>query len=56
MTPRCVVCKAPLAEGAIRLRYEGRHYVFDTLACKMTFAENPDRWLDAAGEVLPEPR
>ena len=52
----CVVCKAPLGEGAIRVRYEGRAYAFDRLACKMTFAENPDRWLDANGEVLFEPR
>ena len=56
MSPRCVVCKTPLAGNPIRLRYEGRYYVFDRLGCKMTFAENPDRWLDAAGEVLPEPR
>lgn len=54
--PRCVVCKAPLGDGAIRLRYEGREYAFDRLACKMTFAENPDRWLDADGGLLAEPR
>ena len=56
MTERCVVCKEPLAEGALRIRYEGRRYAFDRLACKMIFAENPDRWLDASGEVLADPR
>ena len=54
--PRCVVCKKPLAAGAIRLRYEGRHYTFDSERCKRIFYENPDRWLDAFGEVLDQPR
>ena len=37
-------------------RYEGRVYSFDRAACKLTFQENPDRYLDAGGGVLPEPR
>ena len=56
MTARCVVCKAPVVEGGIRLRYEMRAYVFDKEACKRIFQENPDRYLDAAGGVLPQPR
>jgi YHS domain-containing protein len=40
----------------LRLRYEMRIYVFDREACKRIFQENPDRYLDAGGEVLPEPR
>ena len=57
-TPRrlCVVCKEPIGEDAIRLRYEGRHYVFDRERCKRIFYENPDRWLDAHGGVLEQPR
>ncbi|HTD63372.1 MAG TPA: YHS domain-containing protein [Verrucomicrobiae bacterium] len=53
---RCVICGAPLGEGGIRVRYEGRIYAFDTLKCKRIFQENPDRYLDATGEVLEEPR
>ena len=53
---RCVVCKQVLGEGALRLRYEGRHYDFDTPRCKLIFQENPDRWLDAMGGVLDRPR
>ena len=53
---RCVVCKQPLGEGALRLRYEGRHYDFDKPRCKLIFQENPDRWLDAFGGVLDQPR
>ena len=57
MTERhCVVCKKVLAEGAIRLRYENKHYDFDTERCKRIFQENPDRWLDAFGGVLDRPR
>ena len=57
MTERsCVVCKKALAEGAIRLRYENKHYDFDTERCKRIFQENPDRWLDAFGGVLDKPR
>ena len=52
----CVVCGEPLADGAIRLRYEGNVYAFDSERCKRIFQENPDRWLDAQGGVLPEPR
>jgi hypothetical protein len=52
----CVVCKAMLEAGRIRLRYEGRYYEFDRDRCKIIFQENPDRWLDAFGEVLDQPR
>ncbi|HET7699259.1 MAG TPA: hypothetical protein VFM06_00150 [Candidatus Limnocylindria bacterium] len=53
---RCVVCKQQLAEGAQRLRYEGQFYDFDRERCKRIFQENPDRWLDAGGGVLDQPR
>jgi YHS domain-containing protein len=53
---RCVICGKPLAEGALRVRYEDRTYAFDTLKCKRIFQENPDRYLDATGGVLEEPR
>ncbi len=57
MTERsCVVCKKPLGESPIRLRYENKHYDFDTERCKRIFQENPDRWLDAFGGVLDRPR
>ena len=56
MTLRCVVCKGEVAREHIRLRYEGRIYDFDRDRCKMIFQENPDRWLDAKGEVLEQPR
>ncbi|HUG06739.1 MAG TPA: hypothetical protein VMQ78_09370 [Candidatus Limnocylindria bacterium] len=52
----CVVCKVALVAGRIRLRYEGRYYEFDRDRCKIIFQENPDRWLDADGEVLDQPR
>ena len=52
----CVVCKQPLGAGAMRIRYEGRHYEFDRDRCKRIFEENPDRWLDAGGGVLETPR
>jgi YHS domain-containing protein len=53
---RCVICGAPLLAEAIRVRYENRIYMFDALKCKRIFQENPDRYLDAAGEILEEPR
>ena len=53
---RCVICGAPLGDSTLRVRYEGRIYAFDTLKCKRIFQENPDRYLDATGEVLEEPR
>ena len=53
----CPVCGDPLpAAGAIRIRYEARVYAFDKERCKRIFQENPDRFLDTWGEVLPEPR
>ena len=45
-----------VAADRIRLRYEGRYYEFDRDRCKIIFQENPDRWLDAFGEVLDQPR
>ena len=54
--PRCVVCKKPIAGAPMRIRYEGQYYAFDSMRCKRIFQENPDRWLDAAGGVLEEPR
>ncbi len=57
MSDRCPVCGEPLpAIGALRLRYERRVYAFDTERCKRIFQENPDRHLDAGGEVLDVPR
>ncbi len=53
---RCPICKSDLGTDPIRLRYEMRIYSFDTDACKRIFQENPDRYLDAGGAVLPEPR
>ena len=54
---RCPVCGEPIAPGAgMRLRYEQRAYVFDKERCKRIFQENPDRYLDAGGEVLDVPR
>ena len=52
----CVVCKQELGAGPLRLRYEGRVYEFDLERCKRIFQENPDRWLDAFGGVLDQPR
>ncbi len=52
----CPICHRPLGDDAIRLRYEMRTYAFDRDACKRIFQENPDRYLDAGGEVLREPR
>ncbi|HEY3218106.1 MAG TPA: YHS domain-containing protein [Candidatus Limnocylindria bacterium] len=54
--PRCVICKQPLGDRPIRLRYEGQHYAFNSERCKRIFQENPDRWLDASGGVLEQPR
>lgn len=56
MAQVCVVCKTVLEVGRIRLRYEGRYYEFDAARCKVIFQENPDRWLDAQGDVLEQPR
>jgi YHS domain-containing protein len=53
---RCVICGQPLGDGALRVRYEGQTYAFDQLKCKRIFQENPDRYLDATGGVLEEPR
>jgi len=53
---RCVICGTPLEAGAIRVRYEALVYLFDSERCKRIFQENPDRYLDAGGGVLPEPR
>ena len=54
---RCPVCGEPLpASGTLRLRYEERVYGFDKERCKRIFQENPDRFLDAGGEVLGTPR
>ena len=55
-TVRCVVCGEALGEHPIRVRYEDRVYAFNSERCKRIFQENPDRWLDAFGGVLPEPR
>lgn len=55
-TLRCVICGAPLGDGVLRVRYEDRIYVFEAVKCKRIFQENPDRYLDATGEVLEEPR
>ncbi|MBU6423930.1 MAG: YHS domain-containing protein [Chloroflexota bacterium] len=52
----CPICHRPVGERAITLRYERRRYVFDADMCKRMFQENPDRYLDAGGDVLPEPR
>jgi YHS domain-containing protein len=53
---RCPVCARPLPERSLRLRYEGHVYGFDSERCKRIFEENPDRYLDAEGEVLERPR
>jgi YHS domain-containing protein len=53
----CPACRAQLTDPpAFKLRYEGRIYKFDREVCKRIFQENPDRYLDADGGVLPEPR
>jgi hypothetical protein len=53
---RCVICGRPLGPDVIRVRYENLIYVFDAPRCKLIFQENPDRYLDATGGVLEEPR
>ena len=52
----CAICRRPLGERPFSLRYEMRVYRFDREPCKRIFQENPDRYLDAEGAVLPEPR
>lgn len=54
--PACPVCHEPLPDRPLAMRYESRQYAFDREACKRIFQENPDRYLDAGGEILPEPR
>ena len=56
MSPACPVCKTALEAAPVKLRYEGLSYAFDRELCKRIFQENPDRYLDADGGVLPEPR
>lgn len=56
MSGSCPICRRPLPERPIEVRYEMRRYAFDSEACKRIFQENPDRYLDAGGTVLPEPR
>lgn len=53
----CPICHAELPDPPpFRLRYESSLYAFDRELCKRLFQENPDRYLDADGGVLPEPR
>ena len=52
----CPICHRQLGGAPVKLRYESRVYVFDAEPCKRIFQENPDRYLDAGGGVLPEPR
>jgi YHS domain-containing protein len=52
----CPICGAEIGATPVRLRYEDRLYAFDAERCKRIFQENPDRYLDAGGEVLSEPR
>lgn len=54
--PQCVICGHELGADAIRVRYEDQTYAFDQQKCKRIFQENPDRYLDARGGVLEEPR
>ena len=56
LTEACPICKSTLGATPIRLRYESRRYAFDREMCKRIFQENPDRYLDADGGLLPEPR
>jgi YHS domain-containing protein len=57
MTAVCPTCGAVLGETPpFKLRYETRIYAFDREVCKRIFQENPDRYLDADGGILPEPR
>ncbi len=53
----CPICAAALPDPPpFRLRYESNLYAFDRERCKRIFQENPDRYLDAGGGILPEPR
>jgi len=53
----CAVCGAELPDPPpLKVRYESQLYAFDREVCKRIFQENPDRYLDADGGVLPEPR
>ena len=52
----CPICHGAVGDAPITLRYEQRLYTFDRGSCKQVFQENPDRYLDAGGDVLPEPR
>lgn len=52
----CPICHRAVGDRPFTLRYEQRPYAFDTEACKRMFQENPDRYLDAEGGVLPSPR
>ncbi len=54
--PVCPICRRPVVEKPLVVRYEQRSYRFDSEQCKLIFQENPDRYLDAGGGVLPEPR
>jgi len=56
VSEKCPICGAPLPERPLRLRYESRMYAFDTERCRRIFEENPDRFLDAGGEILDRPR
>jgi len=57
ITKACPICGAPLGDPPpFKLRYEQKLYGFDRETCKRIFQENPDRYLDAGGDVLPEPR
>ncbi|HEY8805954.1 MAG TPA: YHS domain-containing protein [Candidatus Limnocylindria bacterium] len=57
MSKTCPTCGAPLGDPPpLKLRYESNLYAFDREVCKRIFQENPDRYLDADGGVLPEPR
>lgn len=55
--PACPICHRELPDPPPhRLRYESRLYAFDQDLCKRMFQENPDRYLDANGNVLAQPR
>jgi YHS domain-containing protein len=56
VSEHCPICGRPLPDRPLRLRYESRVYAFDEERCKRIFEENPDRYLDAGGEVLEHPR
>lgn len=57
VVPTCPICHHELPDPPpLRLRYESRLYAFDQDLCKRMFQENPDRYLDANGNVLAQPR